>query len=149
MKLVVDIVKNGDAKLVLDSRTSSIKTVLEFKKRQPRGCLFLWRDEQKCPADTILFLLEKSVFLPAKQRQNSDPHQPLRRRCCDLTRGLFCSEVAVNRQREEHHVRCDHLDAEVHQLALTEDHVHHHKHGGDADEVGDENGFGHVDACLP
>ena len=58
-------------------------------------------------------------------------------------------EVAVNRQREEHHVRCDHLDAEVHQLALTEDHVHHDKHCGDAYEVGDEDGFGHVDVCLP
>ena len=62
---------------------------------------------------------------------------------------LLRLEVPVNGQREEHHVWRDHLDAEVHQLALTEDHVHHDKHGSDADEVGDEDGFGHVDACLP
>jgi len=62
---------------------------------------------------------------------------------------LLRLEIPVNRQHEEHHVRRDHLDAEVHQLALTEDHVHHHKHRGDADEVGDEDGFGHVDASLP
>ena len=62
---------------------------------------------------------------------------------------LLRLDVSKDGQREEHHVWRDHLDAEVHQLALTEDHVHHHKHGGDADQVSNEDGFGHVDASLP
>ena len=48
----------------------------------------------------------------------------------------------VNREYEEHHVRCDHLNAEVHQFALTHDQIHDCKHRGNADEVGDEIGFG-------
>ena len=58
-------------------------------------------------------------------------------------------EIPVNRQHKEHHVRRDHFDAEVHQFTLANDHVHHYKHRGDADEVGDEDGFGHRNVCLP
>ena len=63
-------------------------------------------------------------------------------------RGLLRLEVSVNREYEEHHVRCDHLNAEVHQFALTHDQIHDCKHRGDADEVGEENGFGHCNVCL-
>lgn len=63
-------------------------------------------------------------------------------------RGLLRLEVSVNREYEEHHVRCDHLNAEVHQFALAHDQIHDCKHRGNADEVGDENGFGHCNVCL-
>ena len=61
---------------------------------------------------------------------------------------LLRLHVTENSESEKHHVRGDHFDAEVHQLALAKDQVHHGEHRGNADEVGDENGLGHGNVCL-
>ena len=64
----MDIVKNGDAEFVLDSRTPLMKTVLEFKKGN-HVVAFFFGEMNKSAQQTLSFSSLKKAY---SSQQNSD-----------------------------------------------------------------------------